>query len=104
MRHVLMQVPAGRHYTEVADPDADVYEAAVVNIEAARVRRLVRELPDIERRIVMWRYGIGADVLTVREIARRLGIGKSTVSDIEARALARLRGRLDDGTELAKAA
>jgi RNA polymerase sigma factor (sigma-70 family) len=104
MRQVLMQVPAGRHYTEVADPDADVHEAAVINIEAARVRRQIRRLPTIERRVIRWRYGIECDKLTVREIAARMGIGKSTVSDIEARALDRLRAQLGFMSELREAA
>ncbi len=100
---VLTQVHAGVTYTEVADPDADVHEAAVTNIEAARVRRLLRQLPEIERRILRWRYGIDAETLTVREIAARLGIGKSTVADIEGRALARLRMTLTTADDLSAA-
>lgn len=92
MRAVLVQVPAGQTYAQVADPEVDVHEAAVASIEAARVRRFIDWLPEIERRVIRWRYGIDCDQLTLREIAGRLGMGKSTVGDIEQRALARLRG------------
>lgn len=101
---VLTQVPAGSKYTDVIDLDADVHTAVIASIEAAWVRRLIRELPDIERRVVRWRYGIEAEALTVRQIAARLGIGKSTVSDIEHRALDRLRTRLAGSHGLPEAA
>src|SRR3954447_24914376 len=103
IKAVLTQVPVGATYMEVVDPSADVHDIAVANIEAARVRRLIRELPEIERRVVRWRYGIEAEVLTVREIAGRLGIGKSTVSDIEKRALVRLRASVAVKDDLAAA-
>jgi RNA polymerase sporulation-specific sigma factor len=105
MRHHLMLVPANRSYLEVADPDADVHEAAVSSIEAARVRRMVRTLPVLERHVIAWRYGLaGQPPLTVREVAARLGIGKSTVADIEARALSRMRGAVGEEEPSADAA
>ena len=104
MRHHLMLVPADRSYLEVADPDADVHEAAVSRIEAARVRRMVRSLPVIERHVIAWRYGLAGEPLTVRDVAARLGISKSTVADIEARALERMRGEVTAGELGASAA
>lgn len=88
---VLISIPAGQTYADVPDPDADVFEAAVTNIEAARVRRLIRQLPEIERRVIRFRYGIQADQLSVREIARRLGTSPKTVTRISDRAMSRLR-------------
>lgn len=100
----LMMVPAGSHYSEVPDPDADVHEAAVVLIEAARVRRYVSMLPAIEQQVVCWRFGLDDEALTVRQVAARLSMPRSTVSDIESRALSRLRGFYETDGQLAAAA
>lgn len=88
---VLISVPAGQTYADIPDPDADVFEAAVTNIEAARVRRLVRQLPEIERRVIRWRYGIQSEQLTVREVAHRLGTSPRAITRISDRAISRLR-------------
>jgi RNA polymerase sigma factor (sigma-70 family) len=64
----------------------------VVDIEAARLRRFVRQLPKREREVIVLRYGLDGLRLTLVEVARRFALGKSTVFDIEQEALARLRG------------
>jgi hypothetical protein len=51
-------VTLGRLLEDLPDTDADVFEAAVVNIEAARVRRFVRMLPVLERKVIAARYGL----------------------------------------------
>jgi len=82
----------GRLLDELPDIDVDVHETAVINIEAARVRRFVRRLPVLERKVIAARYGLAGNPMSCRQLATRLGISKSTVSDIEQRALDRLRG------------
>jgi RNA polymerase sigma factor FliA len=67
----------------------------------AEVRRLRRELgalPERER-LVIELYDIGS--LTLRQIAVRLGVTESRVSQIRTRALGRLRARMQDLREAA---
>lgn len=74
------------------DPDSDVHRGAVINIEVARLRRALNRLPRLERRVLEHRYGLsGTEELSTREIARQLGIPRSTVWDTEQRALELLR-------------
>lgn len=84
-------ITVGQLLDELPDMDTDVHEMAVVNIEAARVRRFVRTLPLLERKVIAARYGLVGKPMSCRQVAARLGISKSSVSDIEQRALDRLR-------------
>ncbi|SRR5581483_4270761 len=88
----LVHLPVGRDIKNLRDRDVDVEETAIASIEAARVRRFVRALPEIERRVIRWRYGLGCPELSFQEIADRLGMGKTTVFDVERRAIEMLRG------------
>jgi len=89
------ELTTGQLVQQLPDPDADVHQAAVVNIEAARVRRFVRSLPMLERKVIAARYGLTGEPLSCRQVGVRLGLSRSTVSDIEQRALQRLRGMYD---------
>lgn len=76
----------------VVDPDSDVHQGAVISIEVARLRRALKRLPRLERRVLEHRYGLGGtQELSTRQIARELGIPRSTVWDTEQRALELLR-------------
>ena len=56
------------------------------------------ELTDREREIIIDRYGLhGHDMLTQRELAKRLGISRSYISRIEKKALEKLRARYEKG-------
>ena len=62
--------------------------------DAARLRRLVEELPGRERRLLTLRYGLeGCPPQTQQQAAERLGISRSYVSRLEKRALGRLAER-----------
>ena len=62
--------------------------------DAARLRRLVEELPGRERRLLTLRYGLeGRPPQTQQQAAERLGISRSYVSRLEKRALGRLAER-----------
>lgn len=74
------------------DPEANVCDGAVINIEVARLRRALKRLPRLERRVLEHRYGLGGvEELSTRQIARELRIPRSTVWDAEQRALEMLR-------------
>ena len=61
---------------------------------AARLRTLVEQLPERERRLLTLRYGLGGDApLTQQEVAARFGISRSYVSRLEKRALTELARR-----------
>src|SRR5437870_9787931 len=53
-----------------------------------RVARALRELPALERRVLVLSYGRG---LTLREIGREVGLSESGVCRVRARALRRVR-------------
>lgn len=80
---------------QLPDPQADVHEAAVHNLEAARLRRELRRLPDLERRVLEWHWGLDGPPLSHRQIARRLSISVGSAWNIEQRALSQLRDRYD---------
>ena len=58
------------------------------------VARALRDLPPLERRVLVLSYGRG---LTLREIGREIGLSESGVCRLRARALERVRSALDDG-------
>jgi len=79
------------HLKLVPDPDADVQEHVISQIEAARIRRLVSTLPKLHRLIVTWHFGLDGHPLSRREIADRLRLRPAAVRRIEAEALRHLR-------------
>ncbi len=60
-------------------------------------RYLHEELEPREREIIILRYGLVADPLPQREVAKKLNISRSYVSRIEKRALEKLRLRFERG-------
>ena len=87
----LPRLRPGMPFDQLPDPDTDVAEAAIVSIEAAQLRRRMRRLPRLERMVLAWRYGIGAELLGYRQIAERLGMPQGSIWKIEQRALEMLR-------------
>lgn len=85
------------HVIATAKAPDQVEDDVVVSIEAARVRRLVRErLDPVEQRVLIWHFGLaGAPKLTLREIADRMGFCAVTALNIERRAIAKLRAEYD---------
>jgi len=64
------------------------------DLYAARLRRLLRELPALDRRVISWRFGLEGLTLTPREIGRRLTLTTASIRAIEAAALEALRTEL----------
>ena len=58
-------------------------------------RRLVRQLPQHQQHVLMWRFGLDGLTLTHAEIASRLGLSANAVKRIEAETLAALGGEFD---------
>ena len=75
----------------VPDPPADVRGDVVAQIGAARVRRVVADLPKLQRLVVTWLFGLEGLTLTRREIAARLRLSPAAVRRLEAEALQVLR-------------
>ncbi len=73
---------------EAASPEDEV----TVSLEQTALKQAVEELPDREREVVKWRYGLNGDTdpQSLEEIGRRLGLTRERVRQIEAAALRRL--------------
>ena len=71
----------------------DPEEAAMRNQMAAEVERAMAPLTDREREVMRLRYGLGTDrEHTLEEVGRRMFITRERVRQIEAKALAKMRG------------
>lgn len=79
---------------ETEDPDAGPEQTAIGTQESSRLRALLEQLPERERRLVDGFYFQGR---RFDEVAAELGISKSWASRLHAKALDRLRGQLGDG-------
>jgi RNA polymerase primary sigma factor len=77
----------------VADKDASPIEEAVVRrAELAGLRKLVEELPEHARHVVVRRYGLdGRDPAGLAEVAAELGISRQAVSQLHHRTVRRLK-------------
>ncbi len=75
------------------DPRSEAPVSAVgARLLARRVERLLETLPENERRVIRYRYGLGPDgVLTLAQVGDRLGVSRERIRQIEQSALARLR-------------
>ncbi len=82
---------------DVLADDGNLVDDVDRKLQVERLRRLISTgLDERERTILILRYGLGgAQELTQREVARRLGISRSYVSRIEKGALETLRRLLE---------
>lgn len=71
-------------------PD-DVEEAAILDLEVARLRRALRELDSFDAWLLNARFGLNRKPLSIRALGSRLGCSHTTVRRMERRALQRLR-------------
>jgi len=87
-------VLAGDHMPDCVDESADCHRAAVINIEAARLRRYLREMEPVRSIVVRLTYGIGCDhAYTQREVAAHTGLSQASVCRVLDLAMAELRRR-----------
>lgn len=81
---------------KIADNSEDIEDMVSLKLETVQLyNKIDAVLTPREKRIIELRYGLknGKEV-TQREIARAMGISRSYVSRIEAKALKKLRGQL----------
>ena len=76
----------------VADPLSDqTYEDVINRCSTEAIRSLLSTLTDRERQVLVWRFGLDGEELSLRQIARRLGVSAERVRQIEQRGLVKLR-------------
>ncbi len=62
------------------------------DVDRRLLRQAVRELPEREREIIFMRFGLGgAQELTQKEVAQKMGISQSYISRLEKRIMLKLR-------------
>ena len=81
--------------TPVAAPSP--YEGVALRQMQRRVRDLVKDLPDPERRIIRHHYLQG---LPFDEVAEQMGLSKGRISQLHKRAIERLRDALKQTNEV----
>jgi RNA polymerase primary sigma factor len=76
----------------IADPLSDqAFEDVITGASAEAVRTLLATLTERERQVLAWRFGLDGEELSLRQIARRLGVSAERVRQIEQRSLIKLR-------------
>jgi RNA polymerase primary sigma factor len=76
----------------LADPlSEEAYEDVLGSLTGGSLRALMTTLTERERDVLGWRFGLGTEQLSLRQIGRRLGMSGERVRQIENRALAKLR-------------
>jgi RNA polymerase sigma factor (sigma-70 family) len=76
----------------LADPlSAQAYDDVLAALTGSRLRALMTTLTEREREVLRWRFGLGGEELSLRQIGRRLGMSGERVRQIENRAVAKLR-------------
>ena len=80
----------------IAD-ETDISEQTDLKLGTKKALECVKKLPERERGIIIMRYGLdGAQPLTQREIAKKLGISRSYISRIEKRAVESLARMMEN--------
>jgi RNA polymerase primary sigma factor len=81
---------------DAAGPEEEV----TVSLQRSALLEAVDELPERERAVVKWRYGLNGDTdpASLEEIGRRLGLTRERVRQIEAAALKRLAAHREVAT------
>ena len=83
---------------DVVAGEDSLAEDLEIKLNGEKIHRyLYEELDEREREIILLRYGLVADPLPQREVAKKLDISRSYVSRIEKRALEKLRLRFERG-------
>jgi RNA polymerase primary sigma factor len=82
----------------IADPLSEqAYEDVITGASAEAVRTLLATLTERERQVLAWRFGLDGEELSLRQIARRLGVSAERVRQIEQRGLIKLRASVLSG-------
>lgn len=84
---------------DIMPSNENIAEDIDTKIHIEKLSKYIAEtLTDREKQVIVYRYGLfGKDILTQRELARKLGISRSYISRIEKKALLKLRARYEKG-------
>jgi len=75
----------------IADERPAIEEEVEETLRDEAVGRAIAELPEVERKVVELRFGLGSEEpVSQRETGKRLGISEDSARDVEIRALRRL--------------
>jgi RNA polymerase primary sigma factor len=74
----------------VAAPQVEPFEYVDVPLHVEALRTAVSRLPEREREVIRLRYGLDGDPLSLAQVAKRFGIKRERVQQIESEALERL--------------
>lgn len=86
-----MEIPMDEETGEEMEyPDERALEEMELSVVCGEIREALNRLSAAERQLIEWHYG--DEALSVREIARRLGVSKSVAHQRLQQAIARLRG------------
>jgi RNA polymerase sigma factor (sigma-70 family) len=73
-------------------PDPSPADTVITEERRIRIRQVLLHMPSRDRAVIVWRFGLaGQPQHTLAEIARKLGLSKERVRQIEVSALVRLR-------------
>ena len=84
---------------DIMASDDNIAEDIDTKIHIEKLSKFIDEtLTKREKQVIIYRYGLyGTDILTQRELAKKLGISRSYISRIEKKALQKLRSRYEKG-------
>ena len=78
------------------DGQEPVEEEVLRGVSSSLVERAVAELPELERKVIRLRFGVGgAEGMSVARTGRELGLSERRTAELEARALHQLAGQAD---------
>ena len=89
---------AGDELPDLIDEDADVNEAAVINIRIARLHRHLHAMDPLDSKVMRLVWGIGCPAHTQLQAAERTGLSRAGVRNALDRGMRELRVRF--GVEL----
>ncbi|MBQ3416668.1 MAG: RNA polymerase sporulation sigma factor SigK [Ruminococcus sp.] len=84
---------------DIMPSDENIADDIDTKIHIEKLSKYISEtLTDREKQVIINRYGLfGKNILTQRELAKKLGISRSYISRIEKKALLKLRARYEKG-------
>ncbi|GIU96091.1 MAG: RNA polymerase sigma factor SigA [Gaiellaceae bacterium] len=80
----------GAELHELLPSGEEPFEDVEIPLDAGPLRAAIDRLPELEREVVLLRYGLDGEPLELAEVARRLGISRDRARRIEQDALERL--------------